>query len=56
MNRKVKKRTQILNQRLQKLHLQLAGAKKQAVEANEVSDLEKEIAQAEADMVKLKSS
>jgi len=55
MDKKAKKRIDLLNQRLQKLRMQLAGAKKQLDEPAEVARLESEIAQVTAELEKLKS-
>jgi DNA-binding FrmR family transcriptional regulator len=54
MDKKAKKKIQTLNQRLQKLHQQLAGARKQADDPSELKALEDQIAAAEAELVKLK--
>jgi len=54
MDKKIKKKIQTLNQRLQKLHSQLAGARKQMDDPAEVAVLEKQIAAAEAELAKLK--
>lgn len=56
MDKKAKKRIQTLNQRVQKLRQQLAGARQQADEPGELEALEKQIAEAEAEIVKLKES
>ncbi|NQT13834.1 MAG: hypothetical protein HQ582_13860 [Planctomycetes bacterium] len=56
MDKKSKKKTQALNQRIQKLHQQLAGARKQADEPGEIAALEQQIAEAEAQVAKLKES
>ncbi len=56
MDKKAKKRIDLLNTRLQKLRLQLAGAKKQMDEPAEVARLEKELAEATAELEKLKIS
>jgi len=53
-DKKVKKRTDTLNLRLQKLRSQLAGARKQMDDPTEVAALEKEIAAAEAELAKLR--
>lgn len=55
MDKKHKKRIDVLNQRLQKLRLQLAGAKKQRDDPDEVPRLEKEIAELDAELQKLKN-
>jgi ribosomal protein L29 len=54
MDKKAKKKFQALNQRLQKLRQQLAGAKGQADEPGELRTLEKQIADTEAELAKLK--
>ena len=56
MDKKAKKKINTLNQRLQKLRQQLAGAKKQADDPQELGALEKQIAEAEAELAKLKQS
>ncbi len=56
MDKKAKKRIDLLNTRLQKLRLQLAGAKKQMDEPGEVARLEKELAEVTAELEKLKNS
>ena len=56
MDKKIKKKTQALHQRIQKLRQQLAGARKQADDPGEVAALEKQIAEAEAQVAKLKQS
>jgi DNA-binding FrmR family transcriptional regulator len=54
MDKKQKKRTDVLRQRLANLRQQLAGAKKQMDDPAEVKNIEKQIAQAEAELEKLK--
>ena len=54
MDKKAKKKVDVLNQRLQKLRQQLAGAKQQMDEPGEVARLEKEIGQVEAELKRLK--
>lgn len=54
MDKKVKKKIDVLRQRLQKLQQQLAGARKQMDDADEVRRLEAEIASAESELQKLK--
>jgi polyhydroxyalkanoate synthesis regulator phasin len=54
MDKKAKKKIQTLNQRIQKLHQQLAGVRQQDDEPGEIEALEKQIADAEAEIVKLK--
>jgi predicted nucleic acid-binding Zn-ribbon protein len=56
MDKKAKKRIDLLNDRLQKLRQQLAGAKKQMDDPAEVRRLEQEIATAESELAKLKTS
>lgn len=56
MDKKAKKRIDLLQQRLQKLRQQLAGAKKQMDEPEDVSRLEREIAEVGAELEKLKKS
>ncbi len=54
MDKKAKKRIDLLQQKLQKLRQQLAGAKKQPDEPEEIKRLEPEIAAAENELRKLK--
>ena len=54
MDKKAKKKSQMLRQRLQKLRQQLAGAKGQADEPGELRGLEKQIADTEAELARLK--
>ncbi|HEV2968342.1 MAG TPA: hypothetical protein VGY55_00030 [Pirellulales bacterium] len=54
MDKKAKKRIDLLQQKLQKLRQQLAGAKKQLDEPEEVKRLEAEIAAAESELKSLK--
>ncbi len=56
MDKKAKKRIDLLQQKLQKLRQQLAGAKKQMDEPDEVRRLEQEIAATESELQKLKES
>ncbi len=56
MDKKVKKKIDVLRTRVQKLQLQVAGAKKQMDEPEELLKLEKELASAEAELNKLKDS
>lgn len=53
MDKKAKKRIDLLKQRIQKLRQQLAGAKKQMDDPDEVNKLESDIAAAEAEIAKL---
>jgi hypothetical protein len=52
MDKKAKKKIDVQRQKIQKLRLQLAGAKSQMDDPADVTRLEKEIAQAEAEIVK----
>jgi hypothetical protein len=54
MDKKAKKRIDVLNQKLQKLRMQLAGARKQVDDPQDIVRLEREIAEAEAELQKLK--
>ena len=45
-----------LNERIQRLRQQLAGAKKQMDDPSEVTAIEEQIAAAEAELAKLKAS
>jgi len=56
MDKKAKKRIDTLNQRLQKLRQQMAGSKKQADDPTELRALQQQIAEAEAELAKLKES
>ena len=55
MDKKTKKKLEVLRQRLQKLRQQLAGAKQQQDEPDEVERLENRISTMEAEAEKLKS-
>ncbi len=54
MDKKLKKKQDVLRQRLQRLQQQLSGARKQMDDRDEVQRLEKEIASAETELGKLK--
>ncbi len=54
MDKKSKKRTEVLRTRITNLQQQLAGARKQMDDADEVKNLEKQLAAAEAELAKLK--
>lgn len=54
MDKKAKKRLDLLQQRLQKLRQQLAGAKKQVDDPDEATRLEREIREVNAEVEKLK--
>jgi DNA-binding FrmR family transcriptional regulator len=56
MDKKAKHRIDVLNQRLQKLRQQLAGARKQMDEPGESQRIEREIATVTAELEKLKQS
>lgn len=56
MDKKAKKRVDLLNQRLQKLRQQMAGARKQMDDPADVKRLESEVAQVSAELEKLKQS
>lgn len=55
MDKKAKKRIDLLHQRLQKLRQQLAGSRQQPDDPQEPQRLEKEIAAAELELEKLKA-
>ena len=54
MDKKAKKKQDLLRQRLQRLQQQLSGARKQMDDPDEVRRLEKELATTESDLEKLK--
>ena len=54
MDKKAKKKSEVLRQRLLKLQQQLAGAKQQPDDPGDISRLEKEIAAVQAEITKLK--
>ena len=56
MDGKAKKKIQVLRQRIQKLQLQLTGAKQQTDEPDEVQRLQSEIDAVQAEIEKLKKS
>ena len=56
MDKKAKKRIETVQQRLQKLRQQLAGAKHQMDDPREFQALQKQVAEAEAELARLKSS
>jgi hypothetical protein len=56
MDKKIKKKLDVLNPKLQKLRQRLAGAKQQDDEPGEVQRLEAEIASLEDEVKRLKSS
>ena len=56
MDKKIKKKTHVLQQRIQALRQQLAGAKKQMDDPDELALLERQLAAAEAELAKLKEA
>lgn len=54
MDKKHKKKAQVLQQRVQNMRLQLAGARKQLDDPHEVKSLEQQLAAAEAELAKAK--
>ncbi len=54
MDKKIKKKQDVLRHRLQKLQQQLAGARRQMDDADEVRRLETELATTQAELEKLK--
>jgi len=54
MDKKDKKKQDVLRQRLQKLQQQLSGARKQMDDVDEVRRLESEVAATESELQKLK--
>ena len=55
MDKKAKKRLEVLKKKLQTVQLQLAGAKQQTDEPGEVERLEKELEDIRTEMTELKS-
>jgi DNA-binding FrmR family transcriptional regulator len=55
MDKKAKKRIQTLNQRVQKLRQQVAGAKKQLDDPAELELLEQQLATAETELAAIKA-
>ena len=56
MDKKVKKKTHVLQQRIQALQQQLAGAKKQMDDPREPKGLEQQLAAAESELAKIKET
>ena len=56
MDKKAKKRVEVLRQRTQKLNQQLAGARQQEDEPGEVDRIEQEIASVKEEIERLKAS
>ena len=55
MDKKVKKKTHVLQQRIQALRQQLAGVRKQQDDPDELKSLKRQLAAAEAELAKIKS-
>lgn len=55
MDKRVKKKMEALQQRIQRLKQQLAGAKKQPDDLREIQTLQAQLAAAEAELAKLKA-
>ncbi len=56
MDKKTKKKIESVQQRLQRLRQQLAGVKRQRDELQETAALERQIAEAEAELARLKEA
>jgi DNA-binding FrmR family transcriptional regulator len=56
MDKKIKKKTHVLQQRIQTLRQQLAGAKKQMDDPAELRLIEQQLAAAEAELAKTKEA
>ena len=56
MNRKSRKRIQVLKPKLQRTRQQLAGAKRQTDQPGEIEELESQIAKMEAELKELENS
>ena len=56
MDKKIKKKSHVLQQRIQALRQQLAGAKKQMDDPNELKSIEQQLASAEAELARIKDS
>ena len=56
MDKKIKKKLHTLNERIRKLRSQLAGAKQQMDDPDELKGLEDQLAKAEAELAKLKEA
>jgi hypothetical protein len=54
MDKKAQKKTDALRKRIQNLKQQIAGAKKQMDDAAELKSLEKQIADAEAELLRIR--
>jgi hypothetical protein len=55
VDKRDKKRIDVLNLKLQKLRQQLSGARRQMDDADEVARLERQVTEVEAELQKLKS-
>lgn len=56
MDKKQKKKSQVLQQRIQSLRQQLAGAKKQMDDPAELKSIQQQFTAAEAELAKIKDS
>tara|TARA_Y100000758_G_scaffold176362_1_gene125438 strand:- start:125 stop:340 length:216 start_codon:yes stop_codon:yes gene_type:complete len=56
VNKKTKKKIEVIKKKLETLRRQLAGAKKQTDEVGEVERLSADVAQAESSLAELKNS
>ncbi len=56
MNKKIKKKLEVLRAKVQKLQKQIAGARQQSDEAGEVARLEAELAKAQEELEALKKA
>ncbi|MBX9792359.1 MAG: hypothetical protein K2Y37_25950 [Pirellulales bacterium] len=56
MDKKAKKRIEVLQQKLQKLRQQLAGARKQNDDPAELAQLERSVAETESELAKLREA
>jgi DNA-binding FrmR family transcriptional regulator len=56
MDKKIKKKAHVLRQRIQTLQQQLAGARKQMDDKEELKLIEQQLAAAEAELEKLKEA
>jgi DNA-binding FrmR family transcriptional regulator len=56
MDKRIKKKSHVLQQRIQTLRQQLAGIKKQMDDPAEMKSVEQQLAAAEAELAKIKDS
>jgi DNA-binding FrmR family transcriptional regulator len=56
MDKRVKKKSHVLQQRIQSLRQQLAGARKQMDDPAELKSLEQQLVAAEAELAKIKEA